>query len=105
MRMARPLTLTRRVLTAPGRRRDRYGKAQVGPGNTQGPGRTRPLNAIDRRQSEQVSVNGHGWTAWVARPLECRCIIKFSLRFSTFFSQLAHTFFPNPSHIFSIFYV
>ena len=25
----------------------------------------------DRRQSEPVSVNGHGWTAWLARLLEC----------------------------------
>ena len=30
------------------------------------PGRTRPLNAIDRRQSETVSVIGHGWTAGLA---------------------------------------
>ena len=36
-----------------------------------GLGRTRPLNTIDQRQAEQVRVNGHGWTAGLARPLEC----------------------------------
>ena len=84
--MARPLTLARwgiddaigaandpdaaGVLTALGRRRDRCCQAQVGPGNTQGPGRTRPLNAIDQRQPEPVSVNGHWRTAGWARPPE-----------------------------------
>ena len=85
-RMARPLTLARwgtddangaaadpdaaGVLTVLGRRRDRCGQAQVGPGNTQRPGRTRPPNAIVQRQPEPVSVNGHGRTAGWARPPE-----------------------------------
>ena len=58
------------VLTALGRERDRGGQAQDGPGKTTGPGRTRPLYATEQRQSEPVSVNGHGRTAGWACPLE-----------------------------------
>ena len=65
--MKPPLGATESAL---GRRRDRCCQAHVGLGNIPGPGRTRPLNAIDQRQSEPVSVNGHGRTAGWARPLE-----------------------------------
>ena len=57
------------VLTVPGRRRDRGAQAQVVSARP-GP-RAGPFNAINRRQSEPVSVNGHGWTAGSARTLEC----------------------------------
>ena len=60
------------LLTVPGRRRDRCGHWPGSRWVSQDPGPgPRPLNAINRRQSEPVSVNGHGWTAGLARPLEC----------------------------------